>query len=257
MAVERKGFSDRRRAGAVGALPEAVAEHGDGRAAADVVRGLQQAAGGGREAEAAEEAAAHPGAGNPPRLAARREVEHRLAAAGTGEGAGEEVFAVAQLLPDRVGEDVVVVHRDLHQLFRMSDRERAQHHGVDQAEDRRVGADAEGEREDGDQREAGAPAQHARRVAQIGDQRLEPDEDVGVAHPLLLQRSVAEAAPRLAQGLRPAQAARHQLVGALGEMERHLAVEVPRQPLGPHQIDQLLVPGHGRNPPDRAFGTQA
>ena len=47
------------------------------------------------------------------------------------------------------------------QPFGVAERQRLEQHAVDDAEDRAVGADAERERDHGDQREAGRPPHHA------------------------------------------------------------------------------------------------
>ena len=57
------------------------------------------------------------------------------------------------------------VHRD--ELLRMRVGQRVEEHTVDNREDGSVGADAEGQREDRDEREAGIFAQHARAIAQV------------------------------------------------------------------------------------------
>ena len=64
----------------------------------------------------------------------------------------------AQALLGRAGPD-------LHQALGLRIGERAQHDRVEQAEDRRVGADAQPQGEDRDQREAGA-------LAQVGGGRI-------------------------------------------------------------------------------------
>src|SRR5205823_4913964 len=58
-----------------------------------------------------------------------------------------------------------IAERD--QLLRMSHRDMAQHHGIDQREDGRVGADAEGEREHHDRGERRIAKQYAERVAEV------------------------------------------------------------------------------------------
>src|SRR5262249_49070896 len=52
--------------------------------------------------------------------------------------------------------------------------ERPQHDAVDDAEDGGVGADAERERENGEQREAGTLAQPPERVPQVLEERVHP-----------------------------------------------------------------------------------
>ena len=59
------------------------------------------------------------------------------------------------------------IPHQLHELLRMRHRKRAQHDGVEQAEDRSVGADAECQRYDDNRAETGIAADHARAVMQV------------------------------------------------------------------------------------------
>ena len=56
---------------------------------------------------------------------------------------------------------------DADQALGLMERQRLQQHAVHHAEDRRIGADPQREREGGQRREAGLLPQHARGVAQI------------------------------------------------------------------------------------------
>ena len=56
---------------------------------------------------------------------------------------------------------------DLHEPLRIRNRERPQADGVDELEDRRVGPDAESQRQDGNHREGGVHAELAHPVGQI------------------------------------------------------------------------------------------
>ncbi|PYQ99584.1 MAG: hypothetical protein DMF96_06480 [Acidobacteria bacterium] len=60
-----------------------------------------------------------------------------------------------------------ILAEELDEFARIPHRQRAEHQGVDQAENRSVRADAEGEREDGDGGEAGRAAHHAEGIAEI------------------------------------------------------------------------------------------
>src|SRR6267142_2624223 len=55
--------------------------------------------------------------------------------------------------------------RELHQLLRISQRQQAQHHGIQQAEDGGIRADSKRQRQDGYGRESGGLAQRPRGVA--------------------------------------------------------------------------------------------
>src|SRR4029077_19969392 len=58
------------------------------------------------------------------------------------------------------------------EAIRVRERQRAQQHAVDHAEDRGIGADTEREGDQGHQREARSPREAARRVAYVLDQAL-------------------------------------------------------------------------------------
>jgi len=55
----------------------------------------------------------------------------------------------------------------IDERFGVLERNRAQHHGVDQTEDRRIGANAEGQGEDGDSGKRGPPGQGTQAVAHV------------------------------------------------------------------------------------------
>ena len=57
--------------------------------------------------------------------------------------------------------------RDQHEIVRAGKRQRPQQHGVDDAEDRGVGADADCKREDREEKKAGRPPERAGGVAEI------------------------------------------------------------------------------------------
>ena len=69
---------------------------------------------------------------------------------------------------------------DQHQAIRIGVAERPQEHGVDEAEDRAVGADTERQREHGDQREGRRLRQRAQRLPQVEEQRAHGGFSVGV-----------------------------------------------------------------------------
>src|SRR5205823_795807 len=150
------------------ALPERVAHHRTRRAAAPIVLGGEEAPRFGADAERREVVAAHPQPARQPQLAAVREVE---AGRSPGEDAGEALLTIADLLPQGTREigaasteiagAAVGRSGDAHlgELARARHRQRAQAHGVQELEDRRVRADAERERENRDDGEAGVEAE--------------------------------------------------------------------------------------------------
>ena len=84
----------------------------------------------------------------------------------------------------------------LHEARRVRKRQRAGARRVDEAEDRRVRADADREREHGDERKAGRFAERPERVAYVLHQRFERIERPHVPALLLQIGDVPEPAPR-------------------------------------------------------------
>ncbi len=163
MATEGDGTADRVGTSSVLALPEAVTQYRHARTAAHVVGGLQHPTSDGGHAEHVEVIAAHPGAGGAPHRATGRQVECRIE---EGEGTGERVLPVADMLPLYIGErDAAFAHGQLHDFLGVLHGERAQHDRVDQAEDRRVGPDPESERQHRDQGKPGIRTERPRRIA--------------------------------------------------------------------------------------------
>jgi hypothetical protein len=77
---------------------------------------------------------------------------------------------VANVLEQRIGNEgapAVLGAGDLHQPTRLPDRQRPQHHRVDQGEDDGVRANAERERQYGDDGESGIPTERSECVAQV------------------------------------------------------------------------------------------
>ncbi len=98
-----------------------------------------------------------------------------------GESAGKDVALRAEFLECRIGEGkfrvpaglaevrrpFVIVPLKQNELLRVFHRQRLQHHGVDEAENCGVGADAESESEDGDSSESGGLEQHPQAVTNV------------------------------------------------------------------------------------------
>ena len=242
-AIERERPSDDAGFAAEAALPERVADDGDGAirpAAALVVGGAEGAAEHRRHAEHVEESATRPHALDELGGAAARQIEARV---GPGDGAiGPLVLPVAQLLPDRIGPRPVV---EQHQALRLADRQRLQQDAVDEREDRAVGADAKGEGGDGDERERGAAAKDAQAVAQVLGNLVEPARAARVAAVFLDLLHAAERQPRPPARLgfgRP----RLDVVGDQPfEVIAELGVELPLDAL---TLQQPAPPGHDGSP---------
>ena len=160
------------------ALPEIVADHGRPRArvaAAAGVLGAKAAPVRRRDAQRLEEVGGRDDAGDPLHLAAvRAEVEERLR---VGRHALEGLALACRVAVVRRRHDVAVLAdaRDAvphdHQAIGFAVRQRPQQHRVDDAEDGRVDADAERQRRDGDEGEAGLAQQRADAVAEVEGHR--------------------------------------------------------------------------------------
>ena len=90
----------------------------------------------------------------------------------------EDVAALRKRASDRVREvrrgTALLSHLDEHQLARVVHRQHPEHQRIDQAEDRRIGADAQGEREHDHHCEGAIPEGHPHGVAQIPSDLVEP-----------------------------------------------------------------------------------
>ena len=83
----------------------------------------------------------------------------------------ENIGAVAELGEGRIGKRIGHHVRRLppqqNELLRMSHRQRLEENGVDEAENRRVGPNAERQRQHGHDRESGILGQHPQAVSKV------------------------------------------------------------------------------------------
>ena len=173
-AVDRDLLPDDVDRAAVFALPVRVADDGNravGTAAAPVVGVGERPAENRRHAEGLEVPSAGPHAVDVIGFTARRQIEP---VAGPRRGAREEIGSLPNLIPDRirprvVGERPRVEGLDERQPLRFLDRQRAE--AVDQREDGRVRADAERERQRGDDRHDRGRAQRTKRELHVMHER--------------------------------------------------------------------------------------
>src|SRR6185312_14415070 len=95
-----------------------------------------------------------------------------------GKNTGKDVLLVAKLIPQRIGESgsrcfvALIQPQHLNQLLRSLHRQETEHNGIDQAENGRVRANAQGQSQNGDGGEGRRFAQHAQRKAQILNEGL-------------------------------------------------------------------------------------
>jgi hypothetical protein len=183
------------------ARPERVADHRRGLAGAlksCVVRDGQQAAVCGTHAEHVEVRARD----HEPAHLLDSAVNRELVAIHVERGnAAERPVVIAHQLEARIGwgagtAGLAAAVVDEDEPVGILDRQFLHQHLVHQAEDGRVGADAERERHRGDDGVGGRPAHRSQRVARIRPQIVEPPQAARIAHLFLNQRDVAELAPR-------------------------------------------------------------
>ena len=124
------------------------------------------------------------------------------------------------------------------QPLRLRKRQRLQHRRVHDAEHDGVGADAEGQREDGDGGEAGRGTQRADRVADVLPQLVEPADRTCVALRLLGLLDAAEGAARGEARLLGRQALADEVVFELAQVGRHLAGQLALGAAGTQERQQ-------------------
>ena len=115
---------------------------------------------------------------------------------------------------------------DEDQPVGVRERQRPEQQRVHQAEDRGVGADADGEDQDGDDGEAGVAAQRAEGVAQVVQERVHVRNSPGVAVEEARGLDAAQCQHGLAPRLFGAQAAPAMVFGGHLEMARQLLFEI-------------------------------
>ena len=105
------------------------------------------------------------------------------------------------------------------------DRQSSQHQRIDHAEERRVRADAEGQRDHRDRGESPVAPQHAHRVAHVAPRVLDPAEGSSVAVLFFHLLYSTERAPCGESRLLGCRAAPHVLRGELVQVRAHFFVE--------------------------------
>jgi hypothetical protein len=95
---------------------------------------------------------------------------------------------------------VCILDADARELLRIRDRQRAQTDDIEEMKDRGVGADAERERQDGDECEDRAFPQRSHCVSEIDSHGVDPPEAPRLAHPFLPRLGPAEFEPSPPRG---------------------------------------------------------
>src|SRR6516165_8028188 len=121
-------------------------------------------------------------------LSTRCQTDHKGKPA---EHRGEDFVVILEVPVHRIGNGVAApvvpvvpaTHSQQNQFLGILDREQSKKNLIEQGEDGRVGADAEGQGQDGDGGKAGAPPERAQRVLEVAKQCAKPH---GTAHRQLL-----------------------------------------------------------------------
>ena len=238
--------------------PVVVAEH-EHRLGALVVVGIGEGAADERpDAEHVEEVVRDHAGGHPVGLAAPQQIEVHLVELHQAVQAGELLAVVVELL-DRDAEVLLVGQRrgvaDDHQPLAVGVRQRREEHAVHHAEDRRVGADAEAQREHGDRGVAGRLPQGAGGVAHVLHAVVEPADAAGVARLLDVPGHRPEVLQRPGAGGLGIESLPHVLLGLHVEVERHLGVQLPIELLTGHERLESLPHGMPQLSTDRILAT--
>src|ERR1700751_657348 len=174
-------------------LPDGITEQDDLACSGERFVFMEEAAHQRVHAEHLEEIRSNTDAGEGPGIAVAGELE--VVAGGEGKVSGHVCVGLVALAELRIGVNgiggggpvaVEDLRTDPEQARGIAEGKRAQHEGVDDAEDGDVGADAEREDEDGDEAEAAVAAQSAEGVANVLQEDVERGEAARCA--LLLAR---------------------------------------------------------------------
>jgi hypothetical protein len=239
--VHRDHPSDGGRIGAEPAAPEAVAQDGGLPAGGRVFGGGEVAPDRRRDAEHPEEVPRHAHPADPFRLA----VGHQRRTPRADERhVVERVAAVAPVeerqVADVAGRSGRPPLADGDEAIGIRIRQRTEQHGIEDAEDRRVRADAEGERHERDRREAGRAPQQPRGVANVPPevdqqarrtvrgrrQRRGGARPIGASDLLGHPRAIGEGRQRPLERLGLSDAGRDEIRVLLGDVLRHLVGDV-------------------------------
>ena len=177
------------------AVRTATARHG-------IVRGRQQPSVGGANTKQVEVGAGGVLAAHALRHPVDRHLEHPLAEC---RDPREEPVVIPKQLETGIRRTAAAAGLpagvvDEEQSLRVVDRQRLDQHGVDQTEDRRVGADPEPERQQGHERERRRPPQKPEGVADVAAQLVDQPQADGVAAFLLARVNAAELGERTPAG---------------------------------------------------------
>jgi hypothetical protein len=239
LAVQGQRAAEHAGIGAEAAAPELLRDHRHAGSLGVVLARREGAPGERADAHHLEEVGAHPGRLQALGLGAPAAQVQGAAVMGGGVREGVAGRPPVEEVGDREGGLLLSLLADevgAHQTLRRPEGERAEHHAVDHAEDRRGGADAESERRHRHQREAGAlpqlPAGEPEVLAELRE-RLPPQHPSLLPHPQGAAirpgpLEIAKPPPRLHPRLLRRPALLGQLRGHQLEMEPQLLLDLRR-----------------------------
>ena len=248
-AVEDDTPSNDRRVAGKRAVPELIAEYGDVIPSRRVLAGDEASAKCRTHAEDAHEVRGDAGSVETYRVAGTgkgelRGTERRDVLEGASLAMKCEIRCLIETGRHLEGSRRRSV-RDEKESLRVGEGKGPQQDAVDDGEDGGVGADTEGQREQGDGGEAGCAAQTARGVAQVAAKAREPESAPHVARHLRDVGDVAELAPRGTLGVGPRLAARDAVGDRHLEVSANLLIEL-LAPLGAGTPRKLHGSASGR-----------
>jgi hypothetical protein len=178
-----------------------------------------------------EKARRHDGPPHPFRQIARS-IDHVVGEV-PGDGLERRVEAVPVL--EAHGRDIrpsrpIVNLRQLHEPIAVGKRQRPEQDGADGGEHRTVGADAKSEHHHHRERKGGRASQRPDRMAEVAEAGVHPGRDVHVASLLAQDDRIAEPCSGASCRFVGSHAFGADLVGALGDVECQLALDVALDP---------------------------
>jgi hypothetical protein len=143
----------------------------------------------------------------------------------------------------------------VHEALGLAVRQWAQQRGVDHGEDRRVGADADHQREQHDDGEPRLTAEHSRREAQVAPEVRPPFGPIAPRGASAIDRhelaagfaDIAELAERLLSRVGGTRAASHQLLGAHVEVKSEFLIDLCLHTPGAGELEDAAEPRDARS----------
>ena len=144
-----------------------------------------------------------------------------------------EVFPLRLRHPDILGPDARKIVLDADELLGLRIGERTQQRGIDDGENRGIGANAQGHGQDGDRREARRFAQGTKGVPDVLRQTIPPEPATGFVEVLFGVEFIAKGAPCSGAGFRETHSSLAQVFGFKLNVLFDFSVEIVEFALAP------------------------